>query len=146
MHSQELQPPMELNFKRSKHPVGEVGLLRGHALVLNALVMEQAIGYYGGMLAYYWVVATPAVGFLFGFYLYVAVNLFHCHYDEAFSSLRIPHYKGFSRIHLTETGDLVVYAVAMDQVTLPSTFRALITLFTFDDWRYHSPLICSLSK
>lgn len=74
------------------------------------------MGYYGGMLAYYWVVATPAVGFLFGFYLYIAVNFFHCHYDEAFSSLRIPHYKGFSRLHLTQTGDLVVYALAMDKV------------------------------
>lgn len=74
------------------------------------------MGYYAGMLAYYWVLATPAVGFLFGCYLYVAVNLFHCHYDEAFSALRIPHYKGFSRLHLTPSGDLVIYALAMDQV------------------------------
>jgi hypothetical protein len=76
----------------------------------------QAMGYYAGMLAYYWVLATPAVGFLFGCYLYVAVNVFHCHYDEAFSALRIPHYKGFTRIHLTQKGDLVIYALAMDQV------------------------------
>lgn len=76
----------------------------------------QAMGYYAGMLAYYWVLATPAVGLLFGCYLYVAVNLFHCHYDEAFSALRIPHYKGFSRLHLTPSGDLVIYALAMDQV------------------------------
>lgn len=74
------------------------------------------MGYYAGMLAYYWVLATPAVGFLFGCYLYVAVNVFHCHYDEAFSALRIPHYKGFSRLHLTPTGDLIIYALAMDQV------------------------------
>ena len=68
------------------------------------------------MLAYYWVLATPAVGFLFGCYLYVAVNVFHCHYDEAFSALRIPHYKGFSRLQLTKDGDLVIYALAMDRV------------------------------
>ncbi len=81
------------------------------------------MGYYAGMLAYYWVLATPAVGFLFGCYLYVAVNLFHCHYDEAFSALRIPHYKGFSRLHLTKTGDLVIYALAMDQVTISLSRR-----------------------
>lgn len=86
------------------------------------------MGYYAGMLAYYWVLATPAVGFLFGCYLYVAVNLFHCHYDEAFSALRIPHYKGFSRLHLTAKGDLVVYALAMDQViSLPSAILQCIT-------------------
>ena len=83
----------------------------------TATVRLQAIGYYCGMLAYYWVLATPAVGFLFGCYLYVAVNIFHVHYDEAFSALRIPHYKGFSRLHLTQEGDLVIYALAMDQAS-----------------------------
>ena len=85
--------------------------------VHTATVALQAIGYYCGMLAYYWVLATPAVGFLFGCYLYVAVNMFHVHYDEAFSALRIPHYKGFSRLHLTQEGDLVIYALAMDQAS-----------------------------
>lgn len=48
----------------------------------------QAAAFYLGMLAYYWVLATPGVGFLFGAYLYVGVNWFHVHYDEAFSSLQ----------------------------------------------------------
>lgn len=89
---------------------------------------SQALGYYAGMLAYYWVLATPAVGFLFGCYLYVCVNIFHCHYDEAFSALRIPHYKGFSRIHLTPEGDLVIYALAMDQVRSPLLPDLLLSL------------------
>jgi len=42
----------------------------------------QALGYYAGMLCYYWVLATPAVGWLFGCYLYVCVNWFGVHYDE----------------------------------------------------------------
>ena len=91
--------------------------------VYTATVSLQAIGYYCGMLAYYWVLATPAVGFLFGCYLYVAVNIFHVHYDEAFSALRIPHYKGFSRLHLTPEGDLVIYALAMDQASCVSRRR-----------------------
>lgn len=74
-----------------------------------------------GMLAYYWVLATPAVGFLFGCYLYIAVNWFHVHYDEAFSALRIPNFKGFSRLHINTNGDLEIYGLAMDKVK-PMTF------------------------
>ena len=77
----------------------------------------QAAAYYMGMLAYYWVLATPAVGFLFGCYLYIAVNWFHVHYDEAFSALRIPNFKGFSRLHINADGDLEVYGLAMDKVS-----------------------------
>ena len=76
----------------------------------------QTAAYYGGMLAYYWVLATPTIGFLFGCYLYVCVNWFHLHYDEAFSSLRIPHYKGFSRLHITPQGTLHIYSLGIDKV------------------------------
>ena len=76
----------------------------------------QAAAFYLGMLAYYWVLATPSVGFLFGAYLYVGVNWFHVHYDEAFSSLQIADHKGFSRLHVTLAGDLHIYGLAMDKV------------------------------
>ncbi len=39
------------------------------------LTRIQAGGYYLGVLAYYWLLATPTVGFLFGCYLYLSVNL-----------------------------------------------------------------------
>lgn len=42
----------------------------------------QVWAYYGGMLAYYWLLATPAMGFVFGLYLYISVCWFHVHYDE----------------------------------------------------------------
>ena len=71
------------------------------------------------MLAYYWVLVTPSVAFIFGAYLYLSVNIFHVHYDEAFSSLQVPHHKGFSRIHITPEGDLHVYGLAIDQVRGP---------------------------
>lgn len=74
------------------------------------------------MLAYYWVLATPSVGFLFGAYLYVCVNWFHVHYDEAFSSLQIADHKGFCRLHVTPAGDLHIYGLAMDKVDIPSVF------------------------
>ena len=91
------------------HPIAPARVLRGWPDL-------QAGAYYVGMLAYYWVLATPTIGFLFGCYLYVCVNWFHLHYDEAFSSLRIPHYKGFSRLHITPEGTLHVYSLGMDQV------------------------------
>lgn len=59
------------------------------------------MGYYAGVLAYYWLLATPVMGFLFGTYLYFCANWFHVHYDEAFSALRVPNYKGFCRLHIT---------------------------------------------
>lgn len=79
-------------------------------------MFSQTIGYYAGVLAYYWLLATPAVGYLFGAYLYVAVNLCNVHFDEAFSSLRIPNHKGFCRFHITPTGDLEMYALAQDRI------------------------------
>lgn len=42
---------------------------------LAPLTRLQAAGYYLGVLAYYWVLATPTVGFLFGCYLFLSVNL-----------------------------------------------------------------------
>ena len=86
------------------------------------VVLLQGAAYYLGMLAYYWVLVTPSVGFLFGCYLYLSVNWFHVHYDEAFSSLQIPHHKGFSRIHITPEGDLHIYGLAIDKVPLRSDF------------------------
>ncbi len=85
----------------------------------------QGAAYYLGMLAYYWVLVTPSVGFLFGCYLYLSVNWFHVHYDEAFSSLQIPHHKGFSRIHVTPEGDLHIYGLAIDKVCLHSIHPVL---------------------
>ena len=80
------------------------------------VLLLQGAAYYLGMLAYYWVLVTPSVSFLFGCYLYLSVNWFHVHYDEAFSSLQIPHHKGFSRMHITPDGDLHIYGLAIDKV------------------------------
>jgi hypothetical protein len=68
------------------------------------------------MLAYYWLLATPAMGFVFGLYLYISVCWFHVHYDEAFSALRIANFKGLSRLHITADGDLEIFTLGMDRV------------------------------
>ena len=41
---------------------------------------------------------------------------FHCHYDEAFSSLQVPHFKGFLRFHVTRGGDLEMFGLALERV------------------------------
>lgn len=81
----------------------------------------QLLAYYAGMLAYYWLLAIPAMGFVFGLYLYVCVCWFHVHYDEAFSALRIANFKGFSRLHITKDGDLEIFTLGIDRV--PTCWR-----------------------
>ena len=49
-------------------------------------------------------------------YLYLSVTFFNCHYNEAFSSLRVEHYKNFLRLHITPSGDLDVYVLGVDKV------------------------------
>jgi hypothetical protein len=41
------------------------------------------------------------------------------HFDEAFSSLRIANYKSFLRCHITPTGDMEIYTLAIDKVGAP---------------------------
>ncbi|WIA33540.1 hypothetical protein OEZ86_006664 [Tetradesmus obliquus] len=81
----------------------------------------QLAAYYAGMLAYYWLLAIPAMGFVFGLYLYVCVCWFHVHYDEAFSALRIANFKGLTRLHITKEGDLEIFSLGIERV--PTAWR-----------------------
>uniref|UniRef100_K3WH55 Uncharacterized protein n=1 Tax=Globisporangium ultimum (strain ATCC 200006 / CBS 805.95 / DAOM BR144) TaxID=431595 RepID=K3WH55_GLOUD len=72
--------------------------------------------YYVSVFPYFWVLATPVVGAVFGLYLYIALNVFECHYNEAFSSLRISSYKNFLRLHFQPNGDLEVFAFGIDKM------------------------------
>ncbi|EFJ24167.1 hypothetical protein SELMODRAFT_102099 [Selaginella moellendorffii] len=72
--------------------------------------------YYSSVFLYFWVFSTPVVSFIFGSYLYTCINWLNLHFDEAFSSLRIANYKSFLRCHVTKTGDLEVYTLAVDKV------------------------------
>ena len=75
-----------------------------------------AIIYYTSTFLYFWVLSTPAVSFVFGSYLYICINWFNLHYDEAFSSLRIADFKAFTRFHIKHNGDLEVFTLAVDKV------------------------------
>lgn len=83
---------------------------------MQSLSRVGAIIYYASVFLYFWVLSTPVVSLIFGSYLYICVNWFHLHFDEAFSSLRIANYKSYTRFHIKLNGDLEVYTLAVDKV------------------------------
>nr|CAD1820546.1 unnamed protein product [Ananas comosus var. bracteatus] len=83
---------------------------------IESLPRGGAIIYYASVFTYFWVFSTPIVSLVFGSYLYICINWFHVHFDEAFSSLRIANYKAFTRFHITKNGDLEVFSLAVDKV------------------------------
>lgn len=96
--------------------------------------------YYTSMFVYFWVFSTPVVSLIFGSYLYICINWFHIHFDEAFSSLRIANYKAFTRFHITKDGDLEVFTLAVDKVNkIVTDFMELFPLI----WLFSLPLKAS---
>ncbi|KAG8490529.1 hypothetical protein CXB51_013660 [Gossypium anomalum] len=83
---------------------------------IQALSRGGAVIYYASVFLYFWVFSTAVVSLLFGSYLYICINWFHLHFDEAFSSLRIANYKSFTRFHINRDGDLEVFTLAVDKV------------------------------
>ncbi|KAL6880444.1 hypothetical protein ACP4OV_012009 [Aristida adscensionis] len=83
---------------------------------MMALSRSVLIMYYTSVFIYFWIFSTPVVSLIFGSYLYICINWFHIHFDEAFSSLRIANYKSFTRFHIKKDGDLEIYTLAVDKV------------------------------
>jgi hypothetical protein len=54
--------------------------------------------------------------FIMGLYLLVSMNVFGRHSNEAFSSLAIPDWKNFLRLHIDKTGDLTIYPIGIKRV------------------------------
>ncbi|TSC26553.1 metallophosphoesterase [Corallococcus sp. Z5C101001] len=54
--------------------------------------------------------------FVMGLYLLLSLNVFSCHPNEAFSSLSIPDWKNFLRLHFDAEGRLTVYPVGFRRV------------------------------
>ncbi|KAK2632347.1 hypothetical protein EUGRSUZ_L01670 [Eucalyptus grandis] len=83
---------------------------------MESMSRGTAAIYYASVLHYFWVISNPVVSLVFGSYLYVCAKWLHLHYDEAFSSLRIADYKGFTRFHINKEGDLEIYTLVVDKV------------------------------
>jgi len=54
-----------------------------------------------------------------GFYLLVSLNVFRYHHEEAFSGLRIKHYKNFLRLHIKADGTLEIFPVGVRKLSKP---------------------------
>jgi hypothetical protein len=54
--------------------------------------------------------------FVFGFYLWLSVNGFGAHSNEAFGALSSPDWKNFLRLRIEPDGDLTIYPVGIERV------------------------------
>ncbi|WDV45185.1 metallophosphoesterase [Clostridiaceae bacterium M8S5] len=52
---------------------------------------------------------------IMGLYLYISLNVFGYHGNEAFSSLKIEDWKNFLRIHIDKNGDLTIYPIGIEK-------------------------------
>jgi hypothetical protein len=70
---------------------------------------------------------------LIGIYLFVSLQLFGRHSNEAFSALRIADYKHWLRFVIDAAGDLTVHAIGIDRVgrrRRPASSPRLVDRFT----------------
>lgn len=84
--------------------------------LFEGLSRLASFGYYLAFFLYYWLLSTPVFAFILGCYLFVALNYFLVHWDEGFSSMRIPHFKSFLRFKIDARGDLHVFCIGVDRV------------------------------
>ena len=59
-----------------------------------------------------WIIGS----FIMGIYLFISLNIFSHHHNEAFSSLKIADYKNFIRMQINECGDLIIYPIGVKKV------------------------------
>jgi hypothetical protein len=53
---------------------------------------------------------------ILGIYLWISLDVFGRHSNEAFSALRIPDWKSFLRLHVDERGDLTIHPIGIERV------------------------------
>lgn len=106
-----LQPRFDLDFQSLGHVLMCVGLL----VVLGASV------------APFWM----------GIYLYVSLNWFGRHRNEAFSALRIADYKNFLRMQIDEKGRLTILPIGIERV--PHRWKKKGKRWVSDDPRATKP-------
>lgn len=53
---------------------------------------------------------------IMGIYLFISLNVFGRHHNEAFSAIKIEDYKNFLRFKIEASGDLVIYPVGVKKV------------------------------
>lgn len=73
----------------------------------SQLLLSGLLIFIGG-----WVIGS----LIMGIYLFISLNVFGRHHNEAFSSLKIADYKNFIRLKINEDGDLVIYPIGVRKI------------------------------
>lgn len=60
--------------------------------------------------------ALPLAGGIFGTWLTVSSNVFKCQGDLSSSALMVEHWKNFLKLHITQNGDLELFAIGLQKV------------------------------
>ena len=106
---------------RLRVPIGVAHAL-AHVLAFLIVLFLLARHLPGNLANDFWIVVITALlcglitPTIMGCYLLIALNGFHIHWNEAFSSLRIENYKGFLRLKIDLDGKLTVYPIVVEQV------------------------------
>ena len=86
--------------------------------VANYQLLDRAtlVSYVAAISLYFACLAIPLAGNVMGTWLALTLTWFRAQYNEGFSSLRMPHWKNFVRLHIQENGDLEVFAIGLQRV------------------------------
>ena len=135
-----------IKFNFSKRLIVSIGLGFAHAI---AHFMPFILGYFvaawtasqivtqhvvilDGLYSFLTFISTMFVissllgGFVFGLYLWVALNCFGLQWTNAFSALRISDYRNFLRMKINSKGELTIYPIKIDRVAHPDNTTDLI--------------------
>jgi hypothetical protein len=97
-----------------------VGALHTLAQIIPVALATVALARwcpYSGLLIACAGIAGGVIGStVMGLYLLICLNLTGRHWNEAFSSLRIKHYKNFLRLQIDSNGQLTIYPIGLEHV------------------------------
>ncbi len=105
-----------LGYASGKFAIGLIhGLLQGW-LACTAWRWSQALTDSASLsVLVQWAVSSLTGNVLFGSYLWVSLNWFRCHHNEAFSAIQVADYKSFLRIQV-QPDKLTVHVVGVDKI------------------------------
>jgi hypothetical protein len=119
-------------------------LLRNNFFRYQLISRSTIVSYVGAMSLYFFILAIPLAGSIFGTWLALTLNIFKAQYNEGWSSLRIPHWKNFLKLHIKDNGDLEVFAIGLSRVPTswvrdPSCGEFQTHNNNVPSWKWHQP-------
>ena len=82
----------------------------------GSLSRLEFVHYYSANFMYLFVIGADIISIIFGCYLYISCAGFNLMWNEAFSSLRFPHFKGYMHFQIEKNGNLHAHSIGIDKV------------------------------